>query len=432
MTAVAAAAVVALAGCDSDEPINKGEDEPAVQTPVADPKGDDYVPGKLPKISRETYQILDSGFRNFGLSVFGATVTNDDNMVISPLSLYMSLTALANGAEGNTLTEILDALGADTREDLVAFAGKRMKDFADKSYNDELIGSRLNVANAIWLSNRHQLFGSYAAECRKWLNADVFTSDLTLPAIVDEVNSWAKEQTNGLIHNIIYKPYPSQARLVVANALYYKVPWLAEWPEVKKLPFSNADGSKTDADMLIMPQKSKYGTHYYETADYEAVTVGLWSGNGTDVYLILPKVEGPIKSVDTDQLAAIVGARGESVRAEIYLPKFRVSSEHNHLSEVLGKLGIFDAFELGKADFGLISPFGIGVDDIKQNAVIDVNENGLEAAAVTITDWYVAVPSPGPAPEPREVVMHFDRPFIYVIYDDYTSAVMFAGVVNNL
>jgi serpin B len=205
------------------------------------------------------------------------------------------------------------------------------------------------------------------------------------------------------------------------DALYFKAAWTREFEfEDENTDFTKEDGSKAKVSMMCAPL-GEY--QYCKTPEAQAVSLNYKGGN-YQMSIVLPS--------DGHKVADVLKALGEGLWKDmskamefapvlVYMPSFETASEVP-LKEILRSMGITHAFS--GADFSRMTDFGVVVDDIFQKARIKVDRYGTEAAAVT-----VAIVKETALPIMEEPI-HFvaDHPFIYLITERTTGALLFIGV----
>jgi len=347
----------------------------------------------------------------------------DKNYMFSPLSIKMAFAMAGNGADGNTRTELLNALDIDNLDEYNEYAKKLIEGYQKADI------LKLDIANALWLNetNTKQKFSEgYQNTLKNFYDAEVNSS--TADKIADEINSWVKEKTNDKIDSIITDELANDERFIMAllNAVYFKAAWQNEFDEkaTKKDIFTDRNGNEKQTDFMN------------ETAYY-----GYYNENGTEI-LKLPyknrvydETAEEMLSYDFDvSMYLIRGNYSEKIlsslidnssltnrRIKLSMPKFE-SEFDTSLIDIMNKLGVEDAFEHSKADFtNMFDSGNMYLMAAMHKTYIKVDERGTEAAAVTgLFGGAESVP-----PEP--IVVKFDTPFTYVIRDDANGEILFIG-----
>jgi len=367
-------------------------------------------------------QIVESG-NSFGLKLFREMNRDEigENMFISPLSVSYALGMTLNGAAGNTydaMANTLELRGMSTEE-------------INKSYQSvmKLLTTLdpkviFEIANSIWYRDTFHVEQDFIDVNKEFFDALVRALDFNDPASVDIINDWASEKTHGLIDEVIDEIDPATIMFLI-NALYFKGTWLYEFDpaDTKPAPFYLANGSQTEVKM--MSQRSDF--HYYANDQFQAIDLPY----GNEKFSMTAFLPQP--GVDIDDLISqisdqswsswINGFPEEKLGVNLYMPRFTIEYE-KELKDVLTSLGMGIAFN-PSADFTNINELGgIWIDDVTHFTYVQVDEEGTEAAAVTVVE--MIRDSSGGIP-----VMRIDRPFFFVIHENQNDTILFMGKVMN-
>ena len=355
----------------------------------------------------------------FGFDLFSelARESVDSNLVLSPYSVAMALGMTLNGAAGQTEAAMRQtlALTGMTQEDINA---------GYQSLMELLMGQDadviLEIANSIWYKLGYPVQPTFLEINQTYFDAVVRELDFSLPNAVDIINGWIADKTHGKIENAL-DFIPPMTVMYLINAIYFKGAWAYQFdPEnTFNTPFQTPAGPKP---CQMMNQHATF--LYFHTEDFQAIDLPY--GNGKySMSLILPGAE---KSVDdivplfTKENWQNWITRFDSTELDLGLPRFKIEYG-TLLNDALMGLGMGVAFG-GGADFSRIYPDGdIYISRVIHKTFIEVNEEGTEAAAVTIVEL-------------RELSaglsMVVNRPFIFVIHDHNTGAILFMGKVVDV
>lgn len=406
---------VAIVGCSQDDPdpINNGDpirkDEP--QTVPDTP----YVKIQL---SRGEAQVADAG-QAFAWNLFDKVSVEHDgeNLCLSPLSANIALTMLLNGAEGETLAELKNALGLNglSVEEINENSMFLMSELLDRDNNCSLL-----AANSIWSLENYPINHEYKSTLSKYFNATAEST--TAENFSRDVNAWCSKQTKGLIHDLV-KP-GERYNWSLLNALYFQNVWhkSVKFKNAGKKEFYNYDGSTRTVDYM----QGKVLCQYSETDKTRHASISF--GNGAYNMSISMPMEGTTLLECIEDLKGFKPTRNYgSTEMYITMPKFEFKTECT-LNSVLNALGVKKAFDSKSAEFPNITsnydeinrPY---VNNVKQQCYIKVDEKGATAAAVTIVGGNTA----NLGPEPMVV----DRPFIFTIYESSTQCILFMGKIEK-
>ena len=410
--ALTATVLLALSACSSTKKIsdNKSNDIVSMTT-------EEEIDPEFMVLSDAQYDLVKRN-NNFALNLFSEMKGVGSN-VVSPMSVTYLMAMLANGAEASTREEIMDAIGAkdfdiDEMNAFYAYLIRRAKT-ADKQ-------TTLNIANYIALNKEFKLKKKFASTIADSYQGAVESLDFTNPESTKRINGWCSEHTNDMIPTIIDQVEPSAVAYIL-NAIYFNGTWTDKFDKnnTKKEQFNGYTRDIMYVDM--MHRNAKY---YYTSNDvYSAVTLPYGSG-AYSMTVILPN-EGKFitdltKTLNADTIASL-RRNMEECLVDLKLPRFTTEMKLP-LKGIVAKLGAPSMFDATRADFSSFANGNVYVSEMLQKAKIEVSEEGTKAAAVTM--GMVKLTSMRPQ-EPRRVDFHCDRPFVYMIQDNYTGAILFMG-----
>lgn len=359
---------------------------------------------------------------------------NGKGFVFSPLSIEYALSLVANGANGQTQDEILSFLRF-SKDDIRGLNDYYKLLFTELPALDKSI--KFSLANAIVVnSDRFSLNDTYVQNMSNYYDALIKGFPLKHKGECEKafafINKWAEEETNGLIKNFLDGEVTERDLAYILNALYFKGNWSAKvsfkTKDTKTGTFTKNDGVKVKVP--FMHQRSKISGMV--TQEYKTIWLPYGSGAFT-MQIILPEngisVEGLVPSLLRDEKGIVV----MDFDVNLSLPKFSTDIIRTDLgSNILPKY-IPTSFNPYLADFKGIG-HGIESDEFcigecYQKAKIEVNEKGTEMAAVTAIGY--GVTSPGVIKKPEILEFNADHPFIYIIREESTKAIISMGVYNG-
>ena len=389
------------------------------------PTGPDY--STLPRqLTPEEIELAAAADR-FGLKLFREVVRQDadKNIFISPLSVSMALGMTANGAAGTTFDSMratLELAGLTEEESNAAY----------QSLIELLTGAdpevQFDIANSIWYRDIWTFNDDFLQRCRDYFDAVVRGLDFSDLTAADTINAWVDENTQGKIKEIVDKPIDPLTAMFLINALYFKGTWTYEFdPEdTKDDEFTRLDGSRVPCEMM----NQEADLLYKETEEFQVVDLPYGDGLFA-MTVLLPKsdvhVDTLVAHLTADNWAAWVGDLDTHAVA-LELPKFKLEYGLK-MNNVLKALGMAVAFDGGQADFtrmlveGGAYPGNLFIDKVKHKTFVQVDEEGTEAAAVTMVE--MGFTSIGPS----SIIMRVDRPFIFVIRERTSGALLFMGKI---
>lgn len=345
-------------------------------------------------------------------------VVGHDSRVVSPMSISYLMGMLANGAEGETQQQILKAIGCDnvTVDELNQFY-KAMLATAGKLDKQTTV----NIANYIAVNKEFRLNKDFCKTVADSYQAGIESLDFTSPKSTARINNWCKEHTDGMIPQIIDQVDPSAVSYLM-NAIYFNGTWQEKFDprNTRKENFRGYTRNIQKVDMMHQVENFLYA----ENDMFKAVQLPY--GNGAYRMTVLLPNEGKsvpdmLKQLDADKLAKLDGEM-DNCMVNLKLPKFTTELELP-LNGIISSLGAPAIFNPSQADFGHFADGHFFVSKMLQKAKIDVSEQGTKAAAVTAAVMLTAM-----APvEMRQVEFHADRPFVYLIQERQSGAILFMG-----
>ncbi|HNZ80761.1 MAG TPA: serpin family protein [Bacteroidales bacterium] len=343
-----------------------------------------------------------------------------ENFCISPFSVSQALSMTLNGAAGNTATEMISALGFEgyTQSEINAYQQKMNQALLslDPSTN-------IGIANSIWIREDFAVRKEFVDTNTYYFDAEVQNLPFDAAAL-NAINNWCDVKTKGRIDKILDDIDPDDIMFLL-NALYFKGSWVHKFDKTKteEADFYLAGGEKTKVNMMY--QKAEFP--YYEDETVQVVELP-FGNEAFSMVFVLPR-----QGVDMDALIETLDApcwanwlhRLRETELNLKLPRFNLEYE-KELIPTMSALGMPSAFDSQMADFSLINAdqdLYIGL--LKQKTFVKVDEEGAEAAAVTIVGIKLTS-----APL-DEIHMTLDRPFLFVIKEKSTSCVLFMGRIGN-
>ncbi|MCY3744217.1 MAG: serpin family protein [Candidatus Poribacteria bacterium] len=360
----------------------------------------------------------------FGFDLFNdiRKTEEDKNIFISPLSISIALAMTLNGASGETqqaMTNTLQLKGLDFASINTGYAGLR---HALQTSDPKVT---LTIANSLWARQDVPFKQDFLQRNTQFFGAEVSTLDFTAPNTLPTINQWVNTNTNGKITKILDEINPDMV-LFLINAIYFKGTWQTEFD-----PSHTRDGIfhlATGAEKQI-PMMTRTGDYpYYENHEEKFQAISLPYGDGRmSMYIFLPYRESDLNtflnSLNTENWENWISQLHEQ---EVFLsmPKFKLEYEKT-LNNPLQSLGMGIAFASGLADFSRMADLevlgqNLYIGEVRHKAVVEVNEEGTEAAAVTSVG--IRATSAPPA-------FMTNRPFFFAIRDNETKTVLFMGSV---
>ncbi|GFT44648.1 serpin B10 [Nephila pilipes] len=373
-------------------------------------------------------QNISEACNRVGLTLMKTLAQNDSgNIFISPFSLANAITMLYCGARTETATEIKEILQFQnmSEQELRSSFDLLLSTVAKSSDSYSL-----ECANAAMMPKNFPIHSQYKKDLEESFHAlfvDVnFAKDPELA--VAQVNQWVKDKTKGMIEELIDSLSPLTV-MVILNAVYFKGTWEYQFQKKKTSRenfYNNGEaGNSKKVDMMHLKEVFEY----VEESTFQALKLP-YKGKDIAMMILLPCTKKGLAELESQLSPTYVEDLAKAMRnakVKVSLPKFRVEYAIS-LVDTLKSLGMRKAFNDGEADLtGICDLKGIYVSEIFHKAVIEVNEEGSEAAAATAV--VLAVRSRRPPPEPEFTVNH---PFLFTIYNTKNNLNLFTGRITEL
>lgn len=384
-----------------------------------------------PDVSPADEALLVEGNSAFAFDLYQALREKDGNLFYSPHSISLALAMTYAGARGETAQQMADTLHFNLSQDNLHPAFNNLdielseRGQGAKGKDDE--GFRLNIVNAIWGQKDYSFLPTFLDVLAENYGAGLRTLDFIKETEKSRVtiNDWVSDQTEGRIEYLIPQGVIDAAtRLVLTNAIYFNAAWQYPFGETMTADglFYLLDGGQVTVPM--MKQTESFG--YTEGEGYQAVELP-YDGGELSMVILLPRAgqfeafEEALKAQQVDDI--IKGLQNTQVT--LTMPQFEFDSDFS-LKDILTGMGMPVAFS-GGADFsGMTGSPDLFIDEVLHKAFVSADEAGTEAAAATVV---IMKETAMPVDPPVEVTI--DRPFIFLIRDIDTSAILFVGRVLN-
>ncbi|MCL2848375.1 MAG: serpin family protein [Firmicutes bacterium] len=360
---------------------------------------------------------------NFSIDLFRQSLQQDENTLISATSVLLALAMTANGARGNTLSQIEQVLGGGLP---MAQLNRYLHSFTNGLFSGEK--SQLDIANSIWFRDH----GLFVEPEFLQINADYFGANAySAPfdqTTIDDINAWVYYHTDGMIEEILEEIRPSTVMFLI-NAIMFDAEWERVYYEsdIGVGIFTTFDGREQTT--TFMTSGGHHGAERYFIQDDSATGfIKPYYGGYYSFVALLP-------NEDVCLMDYVAGLTGEGFVNTIQnvqnlsvfarLPKFEFDFDLTMNDELI-TLGIEDAFCDSNANFSGIghSPLGnLFIAEVSHNTFISVNERGTRAGAVTRVDM------DGESAPMFDRYVILNRPFVFAIIDNSTSLPIFMGTL---
>lgn len=403
---------------DCSAPLPPSAPWPYAETLSIQPKGSEAVDAALARFGLELLKQARAAGRE---KAAADSPDRASSTLVSPLSVSLALSMAANGADRETLAQFREVLGGGADlDELNAACAQSMFDYQG------LPGStKFSIANSLWKDHQGGIYEGFVSKCRGYYSAQVYDAELSDPRIVDDLNQWVSDKTNGRIPKIVDEPFGEDTACLLVNALYLKNTWKYQFDPLntRERDFIQADGQSRQMDFL---NNGMLQLPYLHSADGEGVILPYDDGR-LAFFALMPdrpsELESWLSALDGDALSRSLTEAEDALFLHLALPKFEAEWS-GRLEDILADMGLSAAFDPDTADFSRLgdSEYGYYISQVIHAAKIEVNEKGTEAAAATVVEA-----AAGAAMPPEGVTLVFDRPFLYGIVDLQTGVPLFLG-----
>lgn len=425
---VAAFLIFTHPGCGAESPVDEAGNE------SEDPSTEVLRSEKARKTSLSASDVklddLVQGNSAFAFDLYGALRNQDGNLFYSPHSISVALAMTYAGARGETARQMEEVLRFQLPADQLHPAFNVL-DLVLSSRGENGGGQdggdfRLNIANAVWGQKGYAFLPHFLDTLAENYGAGMRAVDFVEnpEASRTAINDWVAERTEETIQDLIPQGVIDQmTRLVLTNAIYFNAAWCYPFDEDRTTsdPFHLLSGDRVNVPMMHRTETFNHAVH--ETTQAQAVEL-LYAGEEASMIILLP-ASGEFDQFEDALSPDLIGEISKLLRPtrlRLSVPSFEIESEFR-LADTLAGMGMPDAFDSESADFsGMAETRELYLSAVVHKAFVKVDERGTEAGAAT--GGTIGVTSLPPA-------FTADRPFIFLIKDNATDAVLFVGRVMD-
>ena len=347
--------------------------------------------------------------------------------MVSPLSILTALQMTANGAQGETLDEMMKVLGGNIDRDTM---NQQLFNYYESLRSSD--DAKFHVANAVWFTDNSvfTIKKGFVDVVENTFRAQLAKVPFADPATVDAINKWCSDNTDEMIPKVLdYDAVGKETVMVLANALCFDALWLRPYEDyqVSEQTFHGANGDST-----VKTMKSKESC--YIEGPNETGFVKRYCG-GYSFVALLPdsgvSIDDYLASLSGGEFVKLMNSLSYDYDVNAGLPEFTFDWDDS-LVDVLKKMGMNAAFDGGKADFSALGEFSgngrLYISNVIHKTHIEVNQSGTKAAAVTA----VVVDGNAMPVEREQKTVILDRPFVYAIVDTESMLPIFIGAVTDI
>lgn len=373
-------------------------------------------------LTQDQVALIESG-NSFAFDIFNRVLESageNENVMISPLSISYALSMTVNGANGETRDAMLDALRLKGISiDAINSSYKNLTR-ALLSVDKRVL---MSIANSVWIENDFTVKKNFTDILTNFYDADAKTFDINDASAPDKINTWIEENTNGLIKKMIDKLNDNTVMLLI-NAIYFKGKWKSQFDESKTIPMPFYKSAANQINVPMMKQKTDF--NLFAGNGFKMAEFPYGQGNFV-MDVILPDEPGglsnAIASLSDESFTAWLNQMNER-ETDVTFPRFKFGFKKK-LKDVLTDMGMGIAFTDAADLSNITDKYDLLINDVTHQTFIETNEEGTEAAAATVVD--IGVTSMPPA----ALEFKMDHPFIYIIRESTTNSIIFMGRVTD-
>lgn len=384
-----------------------------------------------PSVPGSDLTLLIEGNVEFAFDIYQALKSEDGNLFYSPHSISLALAMAYAGARGETERQMADTLNFNLSQDklhpTLNYLDIELAKRGESAQGKDDKGFRLNIVNALWGQTDYEFQSEFLDTLAVNYGAGLRVLDYINETEKSRVtiNNWVEKETEGRIKDLIPQGAIDElTRLVLTNAIYFNAAWLHTFND-----YATADGAfyLIDGTQISVPMMKQTEYFGYTTGNgYKSIELP-YDGSEMSMVIMLPDTgnfEGFENNLNAQQMQDIIENQQHS-RVNLTMPKFEFESEFG-LNDILSDMGMPIAFT-EDADFtGISTHEKLLITDVIHKAFVAVDEDGTEAAAATAV---IVGTTSAPIDEPIDFTI--DRPFIFLIRDIETGAILFLGRVMN-
>ena len=348
---------------------------------------------------------------------------NHENVVYSPLNIYIALGMLAEASDGNTRQQVLDLLGIESLDALRS----QMKGLWNSAFSND--NSKCLLASSVWLSDDISYNKETLDDLAEHYYSSSFSSDMSSADYTKTFRNWLNEQTDGILEQQIEGlSFSPETVMALATTVSFSARWQNEFlKEFTESGMFHAAGGDVPCEFMRRTSDDMY----FWGDRFGAVQKWFDGHNGMMQFILPDEGVSVYELLEDEQVLDFIDKglqyeQSKNVIVNMSIPKFDISS-NSEITEALKKLGITDAFEADKADFSPVSSdtSNISISRVEHGVRVITDEDGVKAAAYTVE----LMTGAGLPPE-EKIDFVLDRPFMFVIRLG-DGLPLFVGIVEN-
>jgi serpin B len=351
----------------------------------------------------------------------------EGNIFASPFSISSAFAMVYAGTTGETQAEMSRVLGFSNTPNF----HQQQASFQENLQKNLPKGLALEVANALWIKNGFNFLPAYQRIMENDYKASLTPVNFNNPKEASGIiNAWTSKKTHEKIKEIVKPEHITDlTRLVLTNAIYFKSNWATAFDKKNTQPYPFMLGAGKTQNTPFM-HKQEY-MPYFENDDLQMIEIP-YTDKRASLVVLLPKEKSNIETLEKNITLQDFEKWSKSTYQQdvrLFLPTFKIESDFT-LNDYLIEMGIKRAFQPRMAEFGgIIQDSPLHISQVLHKSFIEVNEEGTEAAAVTAI--IMNTTESAHYEEPSYKTFFANRPFMFLIKDHATGAILFIGKVQK-
>jgi serpin B len=381
-------------------------------------------PEKKPAAENADLPAVAVSINDFSADLYGRLAKAKGNLFYSPASISTALAMTYGGAAGKTAQEMKKTLrfSLDGDELHKSFGAMLKRLVSTKK------GCKVYIANALWGQKDYTFLAPFLALTKKSYGAGLRKVDFekATEKARKAINGWVEKKTMKKIRELIKQGVlTADSRLVLTNAIYFKGAWSTPFKKnnTEQESFRTAEAKDVTVDMMHLKDKT---FRYAGKAGLSALEMP-YKGGGVSMVILLPEKKDGLPALEASLTSKMIDETVASLEdtemMDVAVPRFTTTYGLD-LADTLKAMGMPSAF--ADADFsGMTGTRELVISAVIHKAFVDVNEQGTEAAAAT------AVIMAKGGMKPSKPVFRADHPFLFLIRDTKTGAILFMGRITD-
>ena len=369
----------------------------------------------------ESVSYLSNAMNSFCFNLYAQlAMENEGNVFFSPYSIFVALAMTYEGARNLTADEMYEVLGFQQNDDTMLCSFGKIYNLLNHD-----IEYTLNTANAVWKQQNFPFLPEYLRFLENYYMAQATDLDFTdRQQAADQINQWVNEQTQGMIDELLKATdIAPLTMMVLTNAIYFKGTWAHQFDtdDTQDEAFYVTHESSVTVPMMHL---SDVTLNFTESDMFQMVKLP-YEGDDVSMIILLPKNHTLSQVEEMISIDNISQWQQEfsPTKLELAMPRFTLETEY-YLKDALMTLGMPTAFT-EQADFsGMNGQKNLFIEKVKHQAIIEVNEEGTEAAGATSVNMALTA-------IPNMTIVNIDHPFLFFIQHEETGTILFYGSILN-